>query len=91
MHDPLYCYPNMLTVPSRFDVVIVVCFVGGMLYYSMNVIWPRQSQALFVGPEDPIMRGVYAMIFSCGTWSTCFTLNIPITTFVLTVSQPLAS
>lgn len=49
--------------------VIVVCFVGGMLYYSMNVLWPRQSQALFI-PEDAIfMRGVYAIIFSCGTWS----------------------
>jgi hypothetical protein len=49
--------------------VIVVCFVGGMLYYSMNVLWPRQSQAFFVGPEEIIMRGVYATIFSCGTWS----------------------
>jgi hypothetical protein len=51
--------------------VIVVCFVGGMLYYSMNVLWPRQSQAFFI-PEDasPVLRGGYAVIFSCGTWST---------------------
>lgn len=49
--------------------LIVVCFVGGMLYYSMNVLWPRQSQAFFVGPDEIIMRGVYAVIFSCGTWS----------------------
>ncbi len=26
-----------------FTVLLVVCFVGGMLYYSMNVLWPRQS------------------------------------------------
>ncbi|KAL9947291.1 hypothetical protein ACHAQF_007004 [Verticillium nonalfalfae] len=52
-----------------FDMVIVVCFVGGMLYYSMNVLWPRQSQAFFVPEGDIIMRGVYATIFSCGTWT----------------------
>ncbi|KFH46494.1 hypothetical protein ACRE_026800 [Hapsidospora chrysogenum ATCC 11550] len=50
--------------------IIVVCFVGGMLYYSMNVLWPRQSQAFFI-PEDasPLLRGGYAVIFSCGTWT----------------------
>lgn len=48
--------------------VIVVCFVGGMLYYSMNVLWPRQSQAFFIPEDAVIMRGVYAIIFSCGTW-----------------------
>ena len=52
--------------------VIVVCFVGGMLYYSMNVLWPQQSQAFFLSPEDVIMRGVYAIIFSCGTWGESF-------------------
>ncbi|KAB5559616.1 fungal trichothecene efflux pump [Coniochaeta sp. 2T2.1] len=68
--------PKLFRRVREFDMVIVVCFVGGMLYYSMNVIWPRQSQALFVGPENIIMRGVYATIFSCGTWTagliTCF-------------------
>ena len=59
--------------------VIVVCFVGGMLYYSMNVLWPRQSQAFFI-PEGAIfMRGVYAIIFSCGTWSE-FTLRLLLNT-----------
>lgn len=48
--------------------VIVVCFVGGMLYYSMNVLWPRQSQAFFIPEGATVMRGVYAIIFSCGTW-----------------------
>ncbi|EEY23513.1 conserved hypothetical protein [Verticillium alfalfae VaMs.102] len=60
-------YGTWLTA-YRFDMVIVVCFVGGMLYYSMNVLWPRQSQAFFVPEGDIIMRGVYATIFSCGTW-----------------------
>ena len=26
-----------------FTMLLVVCFVGGMLYYSMNVLWPRES------------------------------------------------
>lgn len=61
---------RMLLIAGRFDMVIVVCFVGGMLYYSMNVLWPRQSQAFFIPEDAVIMRGVYAMIFSCGTWCT---------------------
>jgi hypothetical protein len=48
--------------------VIVVCFVGGMLYYSMNVLWPKESQLFFVTSATPILQGVYAMIFSCGTF-----------------------
>ncbi|KAF9879319.1 hypothetical protein CkaCkLH20_02862 [Colletotrichum karsti] len=61
--------PKLFKRVREFDMVMVVCFVGGMLYYSMNVLWPRQSQAFFVGPEETIMRGVYATIFSCGTWA----------------------
>lgn len=38
-----------------------------MLYYSMNVIWPRQSALLFVPANDPIIRGVYANMVSFGT------------------------
>lgn len=47
--------------------VIVVCFVGGMLYYSMNVLWPQQSNLLFVPPNQPLIRGAYANIFSFGS------------------------
>ncbi|KAG9249765.1 fungal trichothecene efflux pump [Emericellopsis atlantica] len=61
--------PKLFRKVREFDMVIVVCFVGGMLYYSMNVLWPRQSQAFFIPEDDIIMRGVYAMIFSCGTWT----------------------
>ncbi|KAM0327457.1 hypothetical protein ACHAQA_005745 [Verticillium albo-atrum] len=61
--------PKLFRRVREFDMVIVVCFVGGMLYYSMNVLWPRQSQAFFVPEGDIIMRGVYATIFSCGTWT----------------------
>ncbi|KAH7038227.1 fungal trichothecene efflux pump [Microdochium trichocladiopsis] len=61
--------PKLFRQVREFDMVIVVCFVGGMLYYSMNVLWPRQSQAFFIPANDVIMKGVYAMIFSCGTWT----------------------
>ena len=43
-----------------FTMLLVVCFVGGMLYYSMNVLWPRQSTLLFVPADRPIIAGVYA-------------------------------
>lgn len=56
----------------RFDMIMVICFVGGMLYYSMNVLWPRESQLFFVGSDTPILQGVYATIFSCGTWRTLY-------------------
>ncbi|KAI0145399.1 fungal trichothecene efflux pump [Xylariaceae sp. FL1272] len=62
-------FPRKLFRKVReFDMVIVVCFVGGTLYYSMNVLWPKQSQVLFIGSNDVILRGVYAVIFSTGTW-----------------------
>jgi hypothetical protein len=51
-----------------FVMVMVVCFVGGMLYYSMNVLWPRQSQLFFVSADEPLLRGAYATFFSCGTF-----------------------
>ena len=47
--------------------MLVVCFVGGMLYYSMNVLWPRQSGLLFVPAGKPIIAGVYANMVSFGT------------------------
>ncbi|KIH95304.1 hypothetical protein SPBR_03933 [Sporothrix brasiliensis 5110] len=61
--------PKLFKQVREFDMVIVVCFVGGMLYYSMNVLWPRQSQAFFISADTPVvMKGVWAIIFSCGTW-----------------------
>ncbi|KAK3703014.1 hypothetical protein LTR37_014744 [Vermiconidia calcicola] len=50
-----------------FSVLLVVCFVGGMLYYSMNVLWPRQSGLLFVPTDKPIIAGVYANMVGFGT------------------------
>ncbi|CAI6337454.1 unnamed protein product [Periconia digitata] len=38
-----------------------------MLYYSMNVIWPRQSTLLFLNSNETIIRGVYANMVSFGT------------------------
>ncbi|ETS79622.1 hypothetical protein PFICI_09475 [Pestalotiopsis fici W106-1] len=60
--------PKMFKKVREFDMIMVVCFVGGMLYYSMNVLWPRESQLFFVSSDTPILQGVYAMIFSCGTF-----------------------
>ena len=61
-----------------FVMVIVVCFVGGMLYYSMTVLWPRQSATFFVPADEPIMRGIYANIFPLGTLSKSLFPSIPI-------------
>lgn len=52
---------------ARFTSYLVVCFVAGMLYYSLNVIWPRQSALLWVPANDLIVRGVYANMVSFGT------------------------
>lgn len=64
--------PKLFKKVRAFVMVIVVCFIGGMLYYSMNVLWPRQSQLFFVGADQPVMRGVYSTIFSCGTFRKLF-------------------
>ena len=63
----LLCVCPLLTDLCRFTAFLVVCFVAGMLYYSMNVIWPRQSALLWVPADDIIIRGVYANMISFGT------------------------
>jgi MFS family permease len=63
--------PRLFKKWRRFSMVLVVCFVGGMLYYAMNVLWPRQSQLLFTGP-DPIIKGLYAEMIPLGTISKYF-------------------
>lgn len=49
--------------------VLVVCFIGGMLYYSMNVLWPQQSAQFFIPQNETIIRGVYSTMFSFGSFS----------------------
>lgn len=39
-----------------------------MLYYSMQVLWPRQSGTIFASADQPILRGVYANLTIWGTW-----------------------
>lgn len=56
-----------ITNALSFTALLVVCFVAGMLYYSMNVLWPRESALLFVPANDTIIRGVYANMVSFGT------------------------
>ncbi|KAH6999066.1 fungal trichothecene efflux pump [Ilyonectria sp. MPI-CAGE-AT-0026] len=59
--------PHLFREWRRFTAFLVVCFVAGMLYYSLNVIWPRQSGLLWVPADRPIIRGVYANMVSFGT------------------------
>ncbi|KAF7564013.1 hypothetical protein G7046_g157 [Stylonectria norvegica] len=59
--------PHLFKEWRRFTAFLVVCFVAGMLYYSLNVIWPRQSGLLWVPVDKPIIRGVYATMVSFGT------------------------
>ena len=61
------CPPKFFKNVRGFTVLLVVCFVGGMLYYSMNVLWPRESGLLYVPPDRPIIAGVYANMVSFGT------------------------
>ncbi|KAF2663016.1 MFS general substrate transporter [Lophiostoma macrostomum CBS 122681] len=58
--------PRLFRKWREVTMIYVICFVGGMLYYSMNVIWPRQSQLFFTGP-DPIIRGLYAELIPLGS------------------------
>lgn len=64
-------YPMLPTRLFRnvrgFTMLLVLCFVSGMLYYSMNVLWPRESGLLFVPENKPIIAGVYANMVSFGT------------------------
>lgn len=59
--------PALFKKWREFSSLLVVCFVAGMLYYSMNVLWPRQSTLLFLDSNDTIIRGVYANMVSFGT------------------------
>ncbi|KAL5461037.1 hypothetical protein PMIN06_002385 [Paraphaeosphaeria minitans] len=59
--------PKLFKKWREFTALLVVCFVAGMLYYSMNVLWPRQSTLLFLNSNDTILRGVYANMVSFGT------------------------
>jgi len=56
----------------RYNALVVVGFCCGMLYYSMQVLWPRQSGLLFASAEQPILRGVYANLTIWGTWREYF-------------------
>lgn len=59
--------PHLFRQWRRFTSFLVVCFVAGMGYYALNVIWPRQSALLWVPADKPIIRGVYANMISFGT------------------------
>jgi hypothetical protein len=43
-----------------------------MLYYSMQVIWPRESALLFVPADKPIIRGIYANLTTLASWGEFF-------------------
>ncbi|KAK5943976.1 hypothetical protein PMZ80_003257 [Knufia obscura] len=60
--------PKLFRQWRGYNVLVVVSFCLGMLYYSMQVLWPRQSALLFASADQPIMRGVYANLTLWGTW-----------------------
>ncbi|KAL2794843.1 fungal trichothecene efflux pump [Aspergillus keveii] len=59
--------PRLFRKWRDFTSLIAMTFVGGMLYYSMNILWPRQSALLYVPPGNSTLQGVYANMFSFGT------------------------
>ncbi|OJJ54342.1 hypothetical protein ASPSYDRAFT_94096 [Aspergillus sydowii CBS 593.65] len=59
--------PRLFRKWRDFSSIIAVTFVGGMLYYSMNILWPRQSTLLYVPTGDSTLQGVYANMVSFGT------------------------
>ncbi|KAL2758524.1 hypothetical protein ACRALDRAFT_1075086 [Sodiomyces alcalophilus JCM 7366] len=59
--------PKMFSQSPQFCAITAVVFIGGMLYYSSNILWPRQASLLFAPADDPILRGVYSNIFAFGT------------------------
>lgn len=59
--------PKMFSESPQFCAITAVVFIGGMLYYSSNILWPRQASQLFAPADDPILRGVYSNIFAFGT------------------------
>ncbi|KAL4738812.1 fungal trichothecene efflux pump [Aspergillus similis] len=59
--------PRLFIKWRDFTSIVGVTFVGGMLYYSMNVLWPRQSSLLYVPTGDSTLQGVYANMVSFGT------------------------
>ncbi|RVX70509.1 hypothetical protein B0A52_05160 [Exophiala mesophila] len=60
--------PKLFRQWRGYNVLVIVGFCCGMLYYSMQVIWPRQSSLLYVPANEPILRGVYANLTLFGTW-----------------------
>lgn len=58
--------PHLFKQWRKFTAFLVLCFVAGMLYYSLLVIWPAQSTLLFINTNDTIIRGVYASLVAYG-------------------------
>ncbi|KIV81575.1 hypothetical protein, variant [Exophiala sideris] len=60
--------PRLFRQWRGYNVLVLVGFCCGMLYYSMQVIWPRESALLFVPADKPIIRGIYANLTTLATW-----------------------
>ena len=58
-----------------------------MLYYSMQVLWPRESSLLFVPADEPLIRGAYANLTVFATWRKLFTPVKPTDEFELICSS----
>lgn len=67
--------PRLFKQWRGYNVLVVVSFCCGMLYYSMQVLWPRQSALLFVPADKPIIRGIWANITPLASWGQSSPLN----------------
>lgn len=56
--------PRLFRKTREFTALLVTVFIAGMTYYSMLVIWPRLSAALWIPAGDLVIRGVYATMTS---------------------------
>lgn len=59
--------PKLFRRNRQFAVIIAVVFLNGMLYYSSNILWPRQAALFFAPKDDAVTSGLYTNIFNFGT------------------------
>ncbi|KAM0346737.1 hypothetical protein ACHAP4_011649 [Fusarium culmorum] len=59
-------HPHLFKMVRSFTIVLVLVFVGGMLFYSLQSLYPVYVQALFTGP-NPTKIGLWSVCLGAGT------------------------